>query len=320
LHFTPDGLDLIGMREGTDKGFLLNDYLRHYARILAPYRDLPINVIEIGINKGASLRTWESFFPAARIIGLDITPDTKQYETGRSQVRIGSQADPAFLDAVVQEFPPTVIIDDGSHVAAHQIISFDTLFPKLAAGGCYIVEDLSFQVMPATRADFTGDTAFSAIDYLMSYASNHLATQKVSSPDLPFRRDIQAAVDRVEIIHNAVAFMKRAESRPRPDVIALVSALIQDSPHAAVWWQFYRYLRRNNDCSDITEQALRRAEGYPPKWHFHFLLSEIMADRGDIEGQKAALSRAIEFVPEGERANAMRATLQGLRGGQLASV
>jgi hypothetical protein len=38
--------------------------------------------------------------------------------------------------------PPDIILDDGSHVAKHQEISFRTLFPMLKEGGLYVMEDL----------------------------------------------------------------------------------------------------------------------------------------------------------------------------------
>ena len=36
----------------------------------------------------------------------------------------------------------TVIIDDGSHLPSHQLLSLETLWPALAPGGLYIVEDV----------------------------------------------------------------------------------------------------------------------------------------------------------------------------------
>jgi hypothetical protein len=35
-----------------------------------------------------------------------------------------------------------VVLDDGSHIARHQRVSFDVLFPLLADGGMYIIEDM----------------------------------------------------------------------------------------------------------------------------------------------------------------------------------
>ena len=34
-----------------------------------------------------------------------------------------------------------IVMDDGSHVATHQRVSFETLFPLLADGGLYLIED-----------------------------------------------------------------------------------------------------------------------------------------------------------------------------------
>ena len=64
------------------------------------------------------------------------------YDGEAGEVRIGSQADPAFLNSVVAEMGGIdVVIDDGSHMASHQRASFDFLFPRLSSNGVYICED-----------------------------------------------------------------------------------------------------------------------------------------------------------------------------------
>ena len=135
-------LNAIGIMEGADKASLVADYLTHYETALHRYRAMPINLLEIGVFEGASLRVWRRFFSQATLVGVDINPNCKQFEGDRTVVRIGSQADPGFLARVATEFPPTIIIDDGSHRADHILFTFDRLFPILAPGGCYIVEDL----------------------------------------------------------------------------------------------------------------------------------------------------------------------------------
>ena len=56
----------------------------------------------------------------------------------------GDQSDVAFLEYVLEdsrgEFD--VIIDDGSHVPDHQILTFNKLFGSLKPGGLYIFEDI----------------------------------------------------------------------------------------------------------------------------------------------------------------------------------
>src|SRR5580700_11200432 len=94
-------LDELARVHGTDKGTLQacpqspKGYTRQYARYFAPLRQLPIRLLEIGIYGGASLKMWEAFFPSARIYGIDLNPQCKRFETERTKVFIGDQADPA---------------------------------------------------------------------------------------------------------------------------------------------------------------------------------------------------------------------------------
>ncbi len=117
-------------------------YFLSYEEILRPLRDRPINLLEMGVFKGDSLRLWQAYFPKARVCGIDI--DVRP-ETEGLRVFAGDQKDAAFLAAVVREAGPfDVIIDDGSHMMADQIASLQYLFPHgLAADGLYIVEDLA---------------------------------------------------------------------------------------------------------------------------------------------------------------------------------
>src|SRR5438270_4515151 len=124
-------LDEIGILCGTDKSSLRQGYLSHYERLFAHLRDTAFNLIEIGAYNGASLRTWAEYFPRAFIVGIDIEPSAAKLAEDRIAVRIGSQADAQFLTGVATEFPPLIVIDDGSHRADHQIASFACLFPAL---------------------------------------------------------------------------------------------------------------------------------------------------------------------------------------------
>lgn len=125
-------------------------YLDIYEQHFAKHRGKDIKFLEIGVFKGGSLEMWRSYFgPQSKICGIDIDPACAAYETPGTTVRIGSQADPAFLKSVVAEFGvPDIVLDDGSHVAKHQEVSFHTLFPLLAEGGLYIIEDLHTSYWP----------------------------------------------------------------------------------------------------------------------------------------------------------------------------
>jgi cephalosporin hydroxylase len=102
------------------------------------------------VFKGGSLNMWREYFgPKATIFGIDINPDCATYATAPNQVRIGSQADPAFLKSVVDEMgAPDIILDDGSHFASHQRASFRALWPLLKDGGLYVIEDTHTSYWP----------------------------------------------------------------------------------------------------------------------------------------------------------------------------
>lgn len=119
-------------------------YLPLYEQYLGRWRNQPLRFLEIGVSRGGSLEMWRKYFgPQAQIYGLDINPTCSRFDGQFGQVRIGSQDDPAFLDAIVDELEGVdVILDDGSHIMNHIRTSFLTLFPRLSLGGCYIIEDL----------------------------------------------------------------------------------------------------------------------------------------------------------------------------------
>jgi|SRR5579871_711584 len=122
-------------------------YLEIYDRHLSRFRSQtnpPVRVLEIGVSHGGSLRLWRRYFGAKSILfGIDINPRCLTLDGRDGNVRIGSQADPIFLKKVVAEMGGLdVVIDDGSHIAAHQKVSFETLYPLLGPEGTYICEDL----------------------------------------------------------------------------------------------------------------------------------------------------------------------------------
>jgi len=118
-------------------------YLDVYDRYLAKFRGKPIVLFEIGVFDGGSLEMWRNYFgPEATIVGIDINPACADRVDAPNVVRIGSQADRAFLKGLVEEFGrPDIVLDDGSHIAKHQRASFDILFADVQVGGLYMVED-----------------------------------------------------------------------------------------------------------------------------------------------------------------------------------
>lgn len=121
-------------------------YLDCYDAMLPAVRELPGNVLEIGVLFGGSVRLWRDYFPPAnKIIGIDIDPERKQFELPNQgiHVEIGSQANTEFLKGIVERHGPfKFILDDGSHILNHMMTSFDALWPSVVSGGIYAMEDM----------------------------------------------------------------------------------------------------------------------------------------------------------------------------------
>ena len=125
-------------------------YIPIYDRYFAAWRGKPLRFLEIGVSQGGSLQLWRHYFgPQATIFGIDINPACAQYDGQAGSVRIGSQADPAFLQRVVAEMGGIdIVLDDGSHRMDHVRASLEALFPHLATGGLYLIEDLHTAYWP----------------------------------------------------------------------------------------------------------------------------------------------------------------------------
>lgn len=167
----------IALKTGTDKQGV-HFYAEAYERHFAPYRDHPIDVLEIGIGGyadpnlgGESLRMWKAFFPRARIVGLDIH-DKVGIDEDRIRTVRGDQSDPALVADVVRRFGPfTIVIDDGSHVCRDVITSFVNLFPTLAEDGIYAIEDLQTSYWAkGYGGSSTADRAMTSMTFLQSLA------------------------------------------------------------------------------------------------------------------------------------------------------
>lgn len=140
-------LDEIGRRHKTDKGSDGHDYLRKYEFFLRPLRRHSFTLLELGVYKGASLRTWVDYFPEARVVGVDIEPQALKQAGGRAEVLIGDLSDSGFVRSLAS-LEARVIIDDASHWWPDQLRALFILFPALPSGGLYIVEDIHSSFEP----------------------------------------------------------------------------------------------------------------------------------------------------------------------------
>jgi hypothetical protein len=159
-----DSLDAIAQRHGTDKATVFtrtyakpHGYTPHLETFFAPMREKPIRLLEIGVGGGESVQTWLEYFPQAQVHGIDFVKDTNPWNTPEAKPHErysfchGDQSCSTFWACYIAnlgELQFDVVIDDGSHITMDIIKTFEVLWPRVAPGGIYEIEDLG--VAPGT--------------------------------------------------------------------------------------------------------------------------------------------------------------------------
>jgi methyltransferase family protein len=176
----PEGLGYITALDGMEnspsyRAFQDSPYQCHkhttffdvYDRLFSSYRGKKITFVEIGILSGGSLFMWRNFFgPEARIIGVDLNPNATKWREHGFEIHIGDQADEAFWREFISSVGDVdIILDDGGHTYAQQIITCEAMLPHIKDGGMLVVEDTHTSYMPRF-----GAKKYSFVEYAKSMA------------------------------------------------------------------------------------------------------------------------------------------------------
>ena len=158
-------LQKIAIKWGTDKCNPVDfpedgNAIACYHEMFKDRRNDVRKVLEIGIGKpstigeavkswngaytlGGSLFTWEEYFPKATVYALDVDPNTLVNEA-RVYSYLCDQGSEESLRGVIPQLGGNfdLIIDDGSHIQDHQLLTLKMLFPLLNSNGIYVCEDI----------------------------------------------------------------------------------------------------------------------------------------------------------------------------------
>lgn len=152
-------------KNGADKcAKILHSYSPAYYELFKEKRGEITSLLEIGVGSkavmkgivgdsyvpGASLRSWMEFFPQAKIFGIDIDRSIL-FQEERISCFYGDQSSKESLLNAINDIKNLmtdenylfdIIIDDGSHVKEHMMLTYNTLYDFLRPGGLYIIEDI----------------------------------------------------------------------------------------------------------------------------------------------------------------------------------
>ena len=126
----------------TDK-FTLHSYGPVYQELLQDRQSCPAPVLEIGVQRGLSLRSWRDYFAIAPIHGIDVNPDSMLPDEPRLKTHLCDVRDATRLTGIAHEFGPfQVIVDDGSHFLPDMLAAYAVLRNFLTPDGLYVIEDV----------------------------------------------------------------------------------------------------------------------------------------------------------------------------------
>lgn len=188
-------------------------YFEVYERELTRFRARPVSFLEIGVFKGGSIPMWKGFFAeGSTLVFLDIDPACRALEIPGTVVEIGNQADPEVLARLAADHGPfDVILDDGSHVNAHQVASFEGLWPHLADRGLYVVEDCHTSYWPGFGGGYRNESSW--IEYAKRLVDRMHSWY--TDQDALFAFDeIARALDGVRFYDSITVLEKRLRAEP----------------------------------------------------------------------------------------------------------
>lgn len=197
-------LERLAKEYGTDK--YQHGYMDAYAQCLP---DKINSMLEIGYYHGSSAKMWREIYgESVKIHVLDLfeNPENAMEEDAIASKFIthkGDQSSLPVLHSITEQFD--LIIDDGSHRADHQLISFIELFRRnLKPGGLYVCEDLH-----CCTEEFYRGTVKSQEDTMLIFIENieearYFANNFLILPELKY---LKHSIDKVKLFNRKIGFI-----------------------------------------------------------------------------------------------------------------
>ena len=126
-----------------------------YESLFEKYQNKKVNVLEIGVWNGESMKLWHDYFVNAdNVVGIDIFERSsleelsgwlKGYDVKLHKFNSHKDTDKFLEFAETYEEGFDIIIDDGSHWYENQINTYKKFSRLMKPGGVYVIEDISFE-------------------------------------------------------------------------------------------------------------------------------------------------------------------------------
>lgn len=161
-----------------------------------------LNVLEIGVYNGGSLRYLSNYFPNATIHGIDIE-NKQNVESNKIKTYICNQESREELNEFLKKTNVLfdIIIDDGGHTMKQQQTSLGVLFKSIRPGGLYILEDLHTSIWESNLAHgggfITDEDNITSLEMLKKFNDERIITSNhITSDEIRF---LESNIESIEI-------------------------------------------------------------------------------------------------------------------------
>ncbi len=133
----------------SEKYYISHNFSRYYEKYLKNIKNNKLNILEIGVWKGASTASFFYYLPNSNFVAID--SETKFcYKSKRIKFFLCNTSDLKSLKKLkkilfkqsINKFD--IIIDDGAHSLSNIIKNFIFFFKFLKSDGFYVIEDYKF--------------------------------------------------------------------------------------------------------------------------------------------------------------------------------
>ena len=131
----------------TDKNSI-HSYLEVYEDLFSAKKNTAVNILEIGVHEGGSIKMWSDYFVNGTVYGLD-TCDIQRIQISsiitQNNVKLimnNNAYNKEFVNKYLSHLQFDFLIDDGPHTLDSMSFFIDNYTPLLKDDGILIIEDI----------------------------------------------------------------------------------------------------------------------------------------------------------------------------------
>ena len=123
-------------------------YLETYESLFLNKKNSALNILEIGVSEGGSIKLWYDYFLNANIYGLDIRKIKDMWDELKNKPRIKLGCFDSYTETFFEnQMKPLnvkfdIVIDDGPHTLESMIFFIKNYSTLLTTDGILVVEDV----------------------------------------------------------------------------------------------------------------------------------------------------------------------------------